>query len=97
MSDAKNATTGEWKRSYGVHCASFLLFACTTGMGRISPCPSLGNKRARALENVREQGMRKLFLTLRQNNVLSLLNVGFSSALLYDPSRKLSGWEISVS
>ena len=39
----------EMKMRYGVHCASFLLCACTTGMGRISPFNRDRNKRARAL------------------------------------------------
>ena len=87
---AKNATTGEMHWSCGVHCASFLLFTCTTGMGRISPCPSIRNKRARALENPAGWGLRKFFLTLWGNDVSAPLGRSFSSAFLYNPSRKLS-------
>ena len=36
-SDGKIAPRGEMEMSHGVHCASFLLCTCTTGMGRISP------------------------------------------------------------
>jgi hypothetical protein len=63
--EEKTVPRGEVEISRGVHCASFLLFACTTGMGRITPCLSAGNKRARALRDARTVGFRKLFLTGR--------------------------------
>ncbi len=35
--DEQIALGGEMEMSHGVHCASFLLCTCTTGMERISP------------------------------------------------------------
>jgi len=61
--EEKTVPRGEVEISRGVHCASFLLFACTTGMGRITPCLNTGNKRARALRGSCSPGLRKLFLT----------------------------------
>ena len=37
VSDRKTAPRGEMEMSHGVHCASFLLCTCTTGMGRMTP------------------------------------------------------------
>ena len=34
----KTAPRREMEMEYGVHCASFLLCTCTTGMARITPC-----------------------------------------------------------
>jgi hypothetical protein len=44
----------ELETDCGVHCASFLLCTCTTGMARMTPCMEWGNKRDRALESLQE-------------------------------------------
>jgi len=48
--EEKNVPRREVEIDHGVHCASFLLCTCTTGMGRISPFKGLGNKRPEAAE-----------------------------------------------
>ena len=82
--EEKTVPRGEVEISRGVHCASFLLLACTTGMGRITPCLSAGNKRARALRGVCHDGFRKVFLTTVSETGNHRIGLGVSSAFLYN-------------
>jgi hypothetical protein len=79
----KTVPRGEVEISRGVHCASFLLSACTTGMGRITPRLNMGNKRARALRGICSAGLRKLFLTTVSETGNRHDNGAISSRFLY--------------
>jgi hypothetical protein len=74
----------------GVHCASFLLCTCTTGMARMTPCMGSGNKRARGLGEGAEGMERKNFLTGSKERRFHGVNPWISSCFLYSLSFWLS-------
>ncbi len=71
--------------THGVHCASFLLCTCTTGMGRMTPRNDPRNKRARALEDSFGERFRNIFLTALRARRFHKGNPGFSSGFRYMP------------
>jgi len=79
----ENVTVKEMELSYGVHCASFLLCTCTTGMERISPFPPIGNKPPNGPWRRLRRLRWNLFLTPLEGHASSRMNGAISSVFLY--------------